>query len=247
MCHSGVSPQIFLRSSMYRSTSLLLAVLLLVGCWSRHKRNEAADIGPREVTIEWLGHGCFRVTSSIGLTIITDPFNPHAAKVATVPADVILITHEDDTANYTDLVSGSPIIFRSSMASGVNRASGVLVRGVQTSSESLVAPTKLNVAYTWSMDGIRFCDLGAIEDAITPSEALNIGNVDVLFMPFGGSPNFTEEKRRVTIERLRPRIIVPIGGGWLSGSNVVRIRGNRFTLTVSQLPTTTTVYVPSLR
>ena len=178
---------------MYRSTSLLfLVLLLLVGCRARHKHNVAADIGPREVSIEWLGHGCFRVTSSIGLTIITDPFNPHATgKVATVPADVVLITHEDDTANFTDLVSGSPIIFRSSMANGVNRASGVLVRGIQTSSESLAASVKLNVAYTWSMDGIRFCTLGAIEDALTPSEALNVGRVDVLFLPYGGSPNFT--------------------------------------------------------
>src|ERR1700675_1106356 len=232
---------------MYRSTSLLLVVLLLAGCRARHKHNEAANVGPREVTIEWLGHGCFRVTSSIGLTIITDPFNPHATgKVTTVPADVILITHEDDSSNYTDLVSGSPIIFRSSMASGVNRASGVLVRGIQTSSESLAASVKLNVAYTWAMDGIRFCDLGAIEDALTPSEALNIGNVDVLFVPFGGSPNFTDAKRRLTIERLRPKIIVPMMGGSPSGaSNIVRIRGNRFTLTSSQLPTTTTVYVPS--
>src|ERR1700759_4415467 len=131
---------------MYRSTSLLLVLLLLVGCRVRHKHNEPADIGPREVTIEWLGHGCFRVTSSIGLTIITDLFNPHATgKVATVPADIILITHEDDSSNFTDLVSGSPIIFRSSMASGVNRASGVLIRGVQTSSENLANTAKLNV------------------------------------------------------------------------------------------------------
>jgi hypothetical protein len=241
---------------MYRSISrifLLLTVLILVGCRIRHKHNEAAEIGPREVTIEWLGQGCFRVTSSIGLTIITDPFNPRGAnnpgKVPTVQADVVLITHESDTSNYTDLVSGSPIIFRSSMASGVNRASGVLVRGIQTSSESLVANPKLNIAYTWAMDGIRFCDLGAIEDAVTPSESLNIGHVDVLFMPVGGSPNFTEEKRRATIERIRPRIIVPMMGEWSSRgqSNVIRIRGNRFTLTVSQLPTSTTVYVPSFR
>ena len=247
MCHSGVPPQISLRSSMYRSTSLLFAVLLLVGCWSRHKKNEPAYTGPREVTIEWLGHGCFRVSSSIGLTIITDPFNPHG-KAATVQADVILITHEDDTSNYTDLVSGSPIIFRSSMAAGVNRASGILVRGIQTSSENLVASPKLNVAYTWAMDGIRFCDLGAIEDAVTPSEALNIGRVDVLFIPFGGSPNFNEAKRRSTIDRIHPKIIVPVGGEWPSGQpNIVRIGGNRFTLAASQLPATTTVYVPSLR
>jgi hypothetical protein len=122
----------------------------------------------------------------------------------------------------------------------VNRASGVLIRGIQTSSENLVPPTQLNVAYTWSMDGIRFCTLGAIEDAVTPSEALNIGRVDVLFIPEGGGKNFNEEKRRITIERLRPRIIVSTGGG---GYRV----GNRFTLTAAQLPASTTVYVPSMR
>jgi L-ascorbate metabolism protein UlaG (beta-lactamase superfamily) len=251
---------------MHRSISLLLAVLLLVGCWSRHKREEPAYTGPREVTIEWLGHGCFRVTSSIGLTVLTDPFNPsvlnYPVKAASVPADVVIITHEQDTSNYTDLASGSPIIFRSSMASGVNRASGVLIRGVQTSSENLTASRQLNIAYTWAMDGIRFCDLGAIEDEITLSEALNIGNVDVLFLPVGGPENFTDETRRLTIERLHPRIIVPMMystaysskvplrglGEWLSRQpNVVHIRGNRFTLIKSQLPTTTTVYVPSVR
>ena len=236
---------------MYRSISLLFAVLLLAGCWSRHKRQEPAYTGPREVTIEWLGEGCFKVTSSIGLTIITDPFNPRGpnnpGKVATVAADIILITHESDTSSYTDLVSGSPIIFRSSMAGGVNRASGVLIRGVQTSSENLVASPKLNVAYTWAMDGIRFCDLGAIEDALTPSEALNVGNVDILFLPTGSSQTFNAEKRRITIERLRPKIIIPTGEWAYGRANVVRIRGNRLTLTAAQLPATTTVYLPSLR
>ena len=41
---------------------------------------------------------------------------------------------------------------------------------------------------------------------------------------------------------------MPMGGGWPYGqANVVRIRGNRFTLTASQLPATTTVYIPSFR
>jgi hypothetical protein len=237
---------------MYRRISLFLTFLLLAGCWSRHRNNEPAYTGPREVTVEWLGQGCFRVTSSIGLTILIDPYNPRTLnsrlKAGSVPADVVLVTHEDESSNFTDLASGSPIIFRSSMAAGVNRASGILIRGIQTGSENLVANSKLNVAYTWAMDGIRFCDLGAIEDAITPSEALNIGRVDVLFMPVGGSQNFTAEKRRITIERLRPRIIVPTRGEWPFGqANIVHIRGNRFTLTKSQLPATTTVYVLSVR
>lgn len=240
---------------MHRSVSLLLAVLLLSGCWSRHKQKENAYTGPREVTVQWLGRGCFRVTSSLGLTILTDPFNPKlvggSVKASSVAADVVLVTHEDDTANYTDLAAGSPIIFRSSMAKGVNRASGVLVRGIQTSSENLAVSSRLNVAYTWAMDGIRFCHLGAIEDAVSPSEALNIGNVDILFIPVGGPQNFNDQKRRITIDRLRPRIVIPMSySGSYSGlpvSNVVRINGNRFSITKAQLPAVTTLYLLSIR
>jgi len=76
------------------------------------------------------------------------------------------------------------------MAEGVNRASGVLVRGIQTARKPGCFLLRLNVAYTWAMDGIRFCDLGAIEDAVSPSEALNIGNVDVLFYAGWRPPEF---------------------------------------------------------
>ena len=240
---------------MHRNVSLLLVILLLSGCWSRHKHNENVYTGPREVTIQWLGRGCFRVTSSLGLTILTDPFNPklvgNSVKPYSVAADVILVTHEDEAANYTDLAAGSPIIFRSTMAEGVNRASGVLVRGVQTSSENMAASPNLNVAYAWSMDGIRFCTLGAIEDAVSPSEALNIGNVDILFLPVGGPKNFNDQKRRITIDRLRPRIIIPMSySGSFSGvpvSSVVRINGNHFSISKAQLPSVTTVYLLSIR
>lgn len=218
--------------------------------------------GPRQATVQSFGHSCFRVSSSIGLSVVIDPFNPavlnYPVKPASIPADIVLITHEDETADYTDLVSGSPQIFRSSMAVGVDRASGILVRGVRTSSENYAAANKLNVAYVWSMDGVRFCHLGAIEDAITLSESLNIGTVDVLFLPVGGPPSFTDEKRRQTVERLKPRIIVPMMyatsysgkvslrplGEWLSRQpNVVRIDGNTFTVSHATLPAVPTVYV----
>jgi L-ascorbate metabolism protein UlaG (beta-lactamase superfamily) len=252
---------------MHRSITIFLTILLLAGCGGhRHKQSETNLTGPRETSVEFLGHGCFRVGSSLGLSVLLDPFNPsvlsYPVKTGSVPADVVFITHEDETSNYADLASGSPQIFRSSMANGVNRASGLLVRGIQTSSETLSATSKLNVSYVWSMDGIRFCDLGAIEDAISPSEALNIGTVDVLFLPVGGPQNFTDEKRRITIDRLRPKIIVPMMyatsrsgklplrglGDWLSRQrNVVRFNSNRFTLLKASLPLNTTVYVPSSR
>jgi L-ascorbate metabolism protein UlaG (beta-lactamase superfamily) len=252
---------------MRRSILFLSAILFLAGCHPRHHREEQAHVpaGPRQVTIQFLGHSCFLITSSLGLNLLMDPFNPatlsYPVKPNSIPADIVLVTHEDDTANFTDLASGSPVILRSSMASGVNRANGILIRGVKTSSENLSATVKLNVAYVWSMDGIRFCTLGAPEDAVTPSEAINIGHVDVLFLPVGGPPDFTDEKRRATLDRIQPRIIVPMMystaysskvplrglGEWLSRQpNVVRVP-NRFTLMHSTLPDVTTVYVPALR
>ena len=242
---------------MHRSIFVLLAALLISGCFHRHSRSEnAAPTGPRQATVEWLGRGCFLVSSSIGLSILIDPFDPSAthisAKPGSIQADVVFITHEDPLANFTDLAAGSPQIFRTSMATGVNRASGILVRGVRTSSENLAATNRLNVACVFAMDGVRFCHLGAIEDAITPSEALNIGTVDVLFMPAGGPAAFTDAKRLATIERLRPRIIVPFpyGGSFerIPGvAGTVHVGSSRFTVSPSTLPTTTTAYVLSGR
>jgi L-ascorbate metabolism protein UlaG (beta-lactamase superfamily) len=257
---------------MRRSILFLLAILLLAGCQHHRRHREGQQpaqahgpIGPRQVTIQYLGHTCFLITSSLGLNIVTDPFNPsvlsYPVKVGSVPADIIFVTHEDETANFTDLASGSPVILRSSMASGVNRANGVLIRGVRTSSESFSTATKLNIAYIWAMDGIRFCDLGAVEDAVTPTEAINIGHVDVLFLPVGGPQDFTDEKRKITVDRLQPKVIIPMMystaysskvplrglGEWLSRqSHVVRVP-NQFILKPKELPDEPTVFVPAVR
>ncbi len=253
---------------MHRRLFLLAALLLLAGCGHHRQRasTRAVSTGPRQATVQYFGHACFRVSSSIGLSLVLDPFNPttlpYPVKPGSLPADIVLISHEDDTANNVDLISGSPQIFRSSMAVGVDRASGILVRGVRTSSANYAAVNKLNVAYVWSMDGVRFCHLGALEDAISLSEALNIGTVDVLFLPVGGPPALTDEKRRETVDRLKPRIIVPMMyatsysgrvslrplGEWLSRQpNVVRIPGNQFTVSHATLPATPATYVLTSR
>jgi L-ascorbate metabolism protein UlaG (beta-lactamase superfamily) len=252
---------------MQRRIFLLLPILILTGCFHHRQREKGAiPAGPREATVQFLGHGCFQITSSLGLNILIDPFNPkvltYPVKEGSIPADIVLVTHEDETANDTDLAAGSPQIVRSTMAAGVNRANGVLIRGVRTSSENVAAVNRLNVAYVWSMDGVRFCHLGVIEDPISVSEALNIGHVDVLFLPVGGPQAFTDDKRKITIERIRPRVIVPMMystaysskvplrglGDWLSHqSNIVRFNSNKFTISASLLPPNPSVYVLGAR
>src|SRR5258708_213339 len=112
---------------MQRRILFLLALLILTGCGHHHHRDKGSlPAGPREATVQFFGHGCFLVSSSLGINILIDPFNPNVlnypVKEGSIPADIVLVTHEDESANNTDLAARSPQILRSTMAGRVNLA-----------------------------------------------------------------------------------------------------------------------------
>ena len=72
----------------------LLGMILLAGCGGRAATQVSA--AAREVRVDWLGNQAFKITSSIGTSILT---NPYAAGTGgrTLPSpikpDIILVTH----------------------------------------------------------------------------------------------------------------------------------------------------------
>src|SRR5258708_13215754 len=69
---------------MRRSILFLLSILLLVGCQHRRPRGQQqthVPAGPRQVTIEYLGHTCFLITSSLGLNVLTDPLDRKSTRL----------------------------------------------------------------------------------------------------------------------------------------------------------------------
>ena len=233
--------------------------LLVAGCGSIEKTERS-----RHVTVEWLGHNCFKITSSLGITVVTDPFNP---KILTYPApkhllaDVLLISHEDDTTNFSNLVENIPQVFRSSMGIGANRASGLLITGVNTEERTARRSDRLNVAYTWVMEGVRLCHLGSPSGALGPEQIRELGRPDVLFFPVGSPSSLSDKERERIIRMLQPRIIVPMGystrhtmkralgkpHAWLNRQpRVNKLTYNSFRVSRDALPDTTIVMVPAL-
>ncbi len=215
-----------------------------------------------KVTVEWIGCNAFKVTSSLGIVLVTDPFNPKQAAYPVpqnLKASIVTVSHESDLANYSGLLANAPQIIRTNMGVGSNRASGLLVRGVATGG----APGRsdLNVAYSWEMDGVRFCHLGALTGPITWSQVEALGRPDVLFLPVGSPPELDDSGRDKTLQLLQPRLVIPMGyktrhtsklnarspREWLASQpNVIPLASNRFEVSKDSLPYTRAVLVPAI-
>lgn len=186
-------------------------VVLAVGCGGRTPPSAESA---RQVRVEWLGNMAFSITGSLGTEILTNPFAPgttsHPQPRGLRP-HVLLVSHERSDANYVDISTGTPRIFRGSVGVGPNNAAGLRINGVAVHPEGTEAdPLGLNVVYTWAMDGVRFCFAGAIPRALTSREVASIGTVDVLFLPIGQPAGLSDATRNEIVRQLRPKVVIPM-------------------------------------
>ncbi len=160
-----------------------LGILLFAGCGGREAAQQASA---REVRVDRLGNQCFRITSSLGTSILTDPYASGTGG-RTLPSplkpDVVLVSHERADANNVDATDNQPTVFRGSMGIGVNNATGIAIRGIATQREpGQETVDGMNIVYSWSMDGMKFCFLGSLMNSLTPEQVSQLGAVDVLFL-----------------------------------------------------------------
>jgi L-ascorbate metabolism protein UlaG (beta-lactamase superfamily) len=225
--------------------------MLLAGCGGRMESPTA--LPQRSVQIDWYGHQCFRIKSSMGITVLTNPFAPgstgHPSPSGLKP-EILLVTNEERTANYVDLVDNAPRIFRGSVGIGTYTSAGVRIVGVPTFPVAGVeAVAGMNVVYRWTMDSLRFCFLGLIMNPLSPSDAAKIGPVDILFMPVGSPDGLSNAERAEIITQLRPKVVIPMGqagavDAWASSlPHIYRLGGSAARLSPEAMPQVQTALV----
>jgi hypothetical protein len=139
------------------------------------------------VNVHWYGHGFIYLTSSVGIRAAIDPFGPqtvHYKFPEHIASDFVLITHEAEDHSAADQIFGNPLIFRSVMAVGFNRANGIPFYGVGLQKDP-TGQGGSNTAFTLSFDGVKFGYLGQITMPLLAQEKEELGHVDVLFLPVG--------------------------------------------------------------
>ena len=136
--------------------------------------------------IRWHGHSCFEITNDI--TVITDP---HDGKSLGIPGpsaagDIILVSHNHYDHNSVKSVEkdGSKIVTDERKRTIEN----VEIKGVPTFHDEVKGAKRgRNIIYKFTMDDITFCHMGDLGHKPDKNTLDAIGEVDILFLPIGGT------------------------------------------------------------
>jgi L-ascorbate metabolism protein UlaG (beta-lactamase superfamily) len=211
--------------------SVLLG-FLVVGCAGPEPAPTGTPI--REVRVDWLGQQSFRIRSALGTQIITNPYS--SGFPSKERPDVVLISTERSDCNNVDAFDNTPTVFRGAVGIGTNNSAGLRFRGIPTYKDpAQETMDSMNLVFVWTLDGIKFCFLGHLRHELTPSQVLQIGQVDVLFAPSGSAG-------AAAVSQLRPRVVIPMGRDTFV-SKVYRLPGSSVLLTRETLPAETTALV----
>jgi len=212
------------------------------------------------VNVHWYGHGFVYLTSSVGIRAAIDPFGPetvHYTFPVHLAADIVLVTHEAEDHCAADLIFGNPLIFRSVMAVGLNRANGIPFYGVELQKDP-TGQGGSNTAFTISFDGVKFCYLGEVSLPLLAQEKEELGHADVVFLPVGLTALSVGELNQI-VRDLGAEIVIPINyktdlsgivplrslDDYLSATKfpVRKFNSDEIVVSRDMLPTDPTVYV----
>ena len=212
------------------------------------------------VNIHWYGHGFVYLTSSVGIRAAIDPFGTqtvHYKFPEHLAADFVLVSHEAEDHCAADRIFGNPLIFRSVMAIGLNRANGIPFYGVPLQKDPS-GRGGANTAFTLSFDGVKFCYLGQISMPLLTQEREELGHADVVFLPVGLQTLSVNDFNQV-VKDLGATMIIPVNyktdlsgivplrtlDEYLSATKfpVRKVNSDEIVVHRDMLPTEPTVYV----
>jgi len=201
------------------------------------------------------------LTSSKGIRFLTDPYESGSYggamgyKKIDQPTDAITISHNHADHNYISREHDKARIFREA---GTFAFKGITVRGVGLYHDSSHGSERgSNIAFVYSIDGMSVCHLGDLGHELAKNEAADIGSVDVLMIPVGGTFTVGAEEAGRVLDLLSPRICLPMHyktksvgfnlgplEDFTSGrNNVKKTDGSEVDISKTSLPQNTEIWV----
>ena len=140
--------------------------------------------------IKWYGQSCFALQTK-KVKIIIDPYSDSIGLKLPLQltANIVLVTHNHQDHNNVEAISGNngEKPFRIT-GPGEYEVSGIYFHGIGSFHDKLEGKERgLNTIYTIDDGNIRLCHLGDLGTGLSDEQLEQIGEVDILFVPVGGT------------------------------------------------------------
>jgi L-ascorbate metabolism protein UlaG (beta-lactamase superfamily) len=160
--------------------------------------------------IIFFGHSSFRIKGRIA-SIVTDPYDASMVglKYPSVEADIVTVSHDHIDHNQSQLVKG---VKRVVAGPGEYEIMGISIIGIPSYHDSEKGELRgKNVIYVYEIDGLRLAHLGDLGHTLTEETVEQIGDIDVLFVPVGGSEyNLSAKKAVEVVQAIEPYFVIPM-------------------------------------
>lgn len=157
--------------------------------------------------IIWLGHACFRLRAG-DTAVVTDPYPEGLGlPIGRPQARIVTVSYRHPNHSHTASVAGDPYVVP---GPGEYELQGVHVRGLRTPPGPNDPPDKRNTAYVIDMDGVMVCHLGDLGRPLPQSLIEELGTVNVLLVPAGGTCTLSAREAAEVVSAVAPRLVIPM-------------------------------------
>lgn len=161
------------------------------------------------MTISWFGHSCFRIEAKEG-SILTDPFSKDIGlKPPKIKDDLVLISHNHYDHNNVEDAPAETFIIKNP---GEYEKNGIAVLGIHSYHDKSEGKERgPNTIYVIKAEDMTLCHLGDLgQEKLDEKQIEEIGDVDILMLPVGGSYTINYKEALEVISQIEPKIVIPM-------------------------------------
>jgi len=161
--------------------------------------------------IKWLGHAAFLTTSKDNFKIINDPYTTGKGlnyRPINESAEIVTVSHDHGDHNNVAVIRGNPQILEKP---GSYTVKGVELKAIPSFHDENEGNQRgRNLIFSFRVDGINLCHLGDLGHQLSQTMILEIGPIDVLFIPVGGYFTIDARQAGEIVQAAKPKVIIPM-------------------------------------
>lgn len=161
------------------------------------------------MTISWFGQSCFRIEAKEG-SILTDPFSKDIGlKTPKIKDDLVLVSHNHYDHNNVEGAGPETFIIKNP---GEYEKNGIAVLGIHSYHDKSEGKERgSNTIYVIKAEDMTVCHLGDLgQEKLDEKQVEEIGDVDILMIPVGGSYTINYKEAVEAISQIEPKIVIPM-------------------------------------